>query len=204
MDEQAGLGFEGGCSRPRRSMRTSALIDLCRHRDYAEQCRDRPGGQGLGMMSSRVAGEPDELILQPAGLVGVGQPGDHPLAVANRTRWLAWQARLPSRMARWVLPVPGDPSKTMFSFATSRECLVHDHVARQTSGVVEVEGLRALPGWEPRGPDPAFDAVGAAGGDLTLHAATRYSSCVHDSAQARSAGRSTDSRRVGAVYARVS
>jgi hypothetical protein len=147
----------------------------------------------------------DEFILQPAGVVGVGQPGDHPLAVANRTRCLAWQAQLPSRMARWVLPVPGDPSKTTFSFATSRECLVRDHVAGgQTSGVVEVEGLRALPGWEPREPDPTFAAVGVAGGDLTLQAATRYASCVHDSARARSASRSTDSRRAGAFNARVS
>jgi hypothetical protein len=77
---------------------------------------------------------------------------------------------MPSLMARWVLPVPGDPSKTTCSFATSRECMVRDHVAGQTSGVVEVEGLRALAGWESRGPDPAFAAVGAAGGDLTLQA----------------------------------
>jgi len=36
--------------------------------------------------------------------------------------------------------------------------------------VVEVEVLQRLPGREPRGPDPAFAAVGFAGGDPALQA----------------------------------
>jgi hypothetical protein len=81
---------------------------------------------------------------------------------------------MPSQMGRWVLPVPGDPSKTTFSFATSRECLVRNHSRARPPAWSELRpadgGLRALADWEPRGPDPAFAAVGVACGDLTLQA----------------------------------
>src|SRR4029079_15779714 len=40
----------------------------------------------------------------------------HSVAVLNATRWPARQARIPSAIARWVLPVPGGPSSTTFSF----------------------------------------------------------------------------------------
>ena len=69
----------------------------------------------------RVAAEPDELGLQPAGGVGVGEAGD-PLRRRWRTatRWPAWQARIPRPMARWVLPVPGGPRNTTFSLAVTK------------------------------------------------------------------------------------
>jgi len=45
---------------------------------------------------------------------------------------------------------------------------MHDLVAFQAAGVVEVELLDAFAGREPGGPDPALPAVGVAGGDLAL------------------------------------
>ena len=68
----------------------------------------------------RVAAESAELVLEPAGVVGVGEPVDPLAAVANRTRWPAWQARIASPMARWVLPVPGGPRKTTLSRAATK------------------------------------------------------------------------------------
>src|ERR1019366_3039884 len=44
----------------------------------------------------------------------------HCTAVAKRTRWPAWQARTPSATARWVLPVPGGPKNTTFSFPATK------------------------------------------------------------------------------------
>ena len=48
----------------------------------------------------RVAAEPDEFGLESAGGVGVGEAGDPLAAVANSTRWPAWQARIASPTAR--------------------------------------------------------------------------------------------------------
>jgi hypothetical protein len=36
--------------------------------------------------------------------------------------------------------------------------------------MIEVELFDAFAGWEPRGPDAVFAAVGVAGGDLALQA----------------------------------
>jgi hypothetical protein len=47
---------------------------------------------------------------------------------------------------------------------------MHDLVAFQAAGVVEVELLDAFAGGEPGGPDSAFAAVGIAGGDFSLQA----------------------------------
>ena len=80
---------------------------------------------------------------------------------------------------------------------------VGDQVAVQAAGVVEVELLQALAGGEPGGADAAFAAVGSRAATSRCRQATRYSSWVQDSARARSASRSTDSRRVGAFNARV-
>ena len=41
----------------------------------------------------------------------------HWVAVANCTRWPARHARIESAIARWVLPVPGGPSRITFSRA---------------------------------------------------------------------------------------
>ena len=65
----------------------------------------------------RVAAQAAELGLEPAGVVGVGEAVD-PLRRRWRTatRCPAWQARMPSPMASMVLPVPGGPRNTMFSW----------------------------------------------------------------------------------------
>jgi hypothetical protein len=47
---------------------------------------------------------------------------------------------------------------------------VGDQVAFQPAGIVEVELLQTLAGRESGGADPAFAAVGVAGGDLALQA----------------------------------
>jgi hypothetical protein len=80
---------------------------------------------------------------------------------------------------------------------------MHDLVAFQAAGMVEVELFDAFAGREPGGPDAVFAAVGVPGGDLALQAGRRYSSWVQDSLLARSASRPADSRRVGAFNARV-
>jgi hypothetical protein len=56
--------------------------------------------------------ESGELDLEPSLGVSVGEAGDPFGGVANATRWPAWQARMDSPMARWVLPVPGGPKNT--------------------------------------------------------------------------------------------
>ena len=53
--------------------------------------------------------EAGELVVQVTLLVGLTETR-HPLAaVAKATRWPAWHARMPSPVARWVLPVPAAP-----------------------------------------------------------------------------------------------
>jgi hypothetical protein len=47
---------------------------------------------------------------------------------------------------------------------------VGDQVAFEAAGVIEVELLQALAGWEAGGADAALAAVGLAGGDLALQA----------------------------------
>ncbi len=75
-------------------------------------------------------------------------------------------------VARWVLPVPGGPRKTTFSFAVTKVegAQVRDDVPGQAAGVVEVELLQRFSGGEPRRADAALTAVGLAGGDLALQA----------------------------------
>ena len=110
--------------------------------------------------------------MQPAGVVGVGEPGD-PLAcggeqdpvpgLAGADRQADGQVGLAG--AGWaeehhVLP-GGDEVQG---------AQVGDQVAFQAAGVVEVELLQALAGREPGGPDAALAAVGLPGGDLALQA----------------------------------
>lgn len=77
-----------------------------------------------------------------------------------------------------------------------------DHVALGAAGVVEVELLQRLSGREPGGPDrpsPPCDSRA----ETSRCKATKYSSCVQDSARARAASLRTDSREVGAFNALV-
>lgn len=43
-----------------------------------------------------------------------------PAAGANATRCPAWAAAIASAVARWVLPVPGGPSRTMLRASASQ------------------------------------------------------------------------------------
>ena len=121
----------------------------------------------------RVAAEPDQLGLA-AGRRGGRRRAGRPIAaaVANSTRCPAWQARIASPIARWVLPVPGGPRKTTFSLAVTKSRVPRwaIGVAFEAAGVVEVELLQALAGREPGGADAALAAVGLPGGDLALQA----------------------------------
>jgi hypothetical protein len=80
---------------------------------------------------------------------------------------------------------------------------MHDLVAFQATGMIEVELLDAFAGGEPGRPDPVLTTVRVAGGTSRCRQAARYSSWLHDSARARSASRPADSLRVGAFSARV-
>ncbi len=62
-----------------------------------------------------VAAELLQLGLEAAGLMSGGEAGDPVLAVSNRTECPARAALTPRPMARWVLPIPGGPSRTTFS-----------------------------------------------------------------------------------------
>jgi hypothetical protein len=77
-----------------------------------------------------------------------------------------------SPIARWVLPVAGRAEEDHVLLAGNevQGAEVGDQVAFQPSGIVEVELLQTLAGRESGGADPAFTAVGVAGGDLALQA----------------------------------
>ena len=108
--------------------------------------------------------------MQAPGWWASARRATHSAAVAKSTRWPAWQARIDSPMARWVLPVPGGPRNTTFSLAStkSRAPEVGDDVALQAALVVEVELLEGLSGREAGRPDADLAAVGLAGGHLAL------------------------------------
>ena len=147
----------------------------------------------------------DQLSLQPAGGVGLGQQVDHCEAVAKATRWPAWQARMPSPMARWVLPVPGGPGEdhVLAGGDEVQGAQVRHGVAFEAAGVVEVELLQALAGGEPGMADAPLAAVGLAGGDLALQAGGQEL-LVAPALSAGPLGQPVpDWRRVGAFRARV-
>ena len=71
------------------------------------QLEEQVGGLGLERDiahfvddKQRVAAQPDQFLLEAPGVMSFGQPGTHSEAVANRTRWPAWQARIAMPMAR--------------------------------------------------------------------------------------------------------
>ena len=55
----------------------------------------------------RVAAQPEEFRLQPSAAVGVGEPVDPLAGGGEQHRCPAWQPRMASPIAKWVLPVPG-------------------------------------------------------------------------------------------------
>ena len=144
-----------------------------------DQLEEQVGGLGLeGDVADlvdhdqRVAAEADELGLQPAGVVGVGEAGD-PLGgggerdpvpgLAGPDREAGGQVRLAGTgRAQENGVVPGGDEV--------QGAQVGDDLAFQAAGVVEVEVLQRLAGREPGGADPALAAVGLAGGDLALQA----------------------------------
>jgi hypothetical protein len=120
----------------------------------------------------RVAAQPHQLGLEPAGGVGVGEAGDplggggegHPVAgLAGADPKADGQMRLAG--PRWaeedhVLPASDEVQRAQ----------MRDLLPLQAPGVVEVELLQALAGGEPGLADAALAAVGLAGGDLALQA----------------------------------
>ncbi len=121
----------------------------------------------------RVAAEP-ERARPAAGRRGGRRRAGRPIRRRWRTatRCPAWQARIASPMARWVLPVPGGPRNTTLSRAATKSRVPRWAIslAFEAAGVVEVELLQALAGGEPGGADAALAAVGLPGGDLALQA----------------------------------
>ena len=80
---------------------------------------------------------------------------------------------------------------------------VGDDVAFEAAGVVEVELLEALAGREPGGADAALAAVGLPGGDLPLQAGDQELLVAPGLGAGAIGQPGTDSRRVGALSARV-
>jgi len=78
-------------------------------RDVADFVDDQEG----------VAAECAEFVVEAAGVVGVGESGDPVGGGGEQGAVPAWQALIPIPTARCVLPVPGGPSRTTFSFATT-------------------------------------------------------------------------------------
>ena len=119
-----------------------------------------------------VAAETDQLVLQPAGVVGGGEPVD-PLAGGGEQHPVPGLAGA-DRQAGGEVGLAGagraEEHHVLFRGDEVQGAEVGDLVAFQAAGVVEVELLQALAGREPGGADPAFPAVGFPGGDLALQA----------------------------------
>ena len=95
----------------------------------------------------------------------------HSAAVANATRWPAWQARIEIPIARWVLPVPGGPEEhDVGAFGSMKSSVPRCAIASRLRErwKLEVEVLECLAGREPRGADAALAAVVLAGRDLAF------------------------------------
>jgi len=91
-----------------------------------------------------------------------------PISVVNETSL----RRMPSAIARWVLPVPGGPRNTTLSLAVTKSRVPRCAMvsAFERAGVLVVELLQGLAGREPGGPDPALPAVGLPRRDFALQA----------------------------------
>lgn len=85
-------------------------------------------------------------------MVGLGQPGDHPAAVAKATRCPAWHARMPSPIDGWILPVPPVIRGLILNYdvRAARDVVVIDAWLKVGSGV---RGGGAASAWENRARD---------------------------------------------------
>ena len=153
----------------------------------------------------RVAAEPDEFLLQPAGVMGFGQTG-HPLAGGGEQHPVPGLAG-PDRDTDGQVSLAGarraEEHDVVFGDHEVQCPEVGDGVAFESAGVVEVELLQRLRDGKRAArmrPSPPWDS--RAETSRCRHA-TRNSSWVQDSARARSASRATASRMVGAFKARV-
>jgi hypothetical protein len=153
----------------------------------------------------RIAAQAAQLVLQPAGVMGLGQPADplggggeqHPVTgLAGPDGQAGGQVRLAGagRTEQQHVLLRGDEVQ---------RAQVRDQVPFEAAGVVEIELLQALAGREPGGAAAAFPAVGLAGGDLPLQAGDEELLVRPGLLAARSASRGTASRSVGAFKARV-
>ena len=129
----------------------------------------------------------------------------HSVAVLKATRWPARQARIPSAIARWVLPVPGGPSRTTFSRPARKSSWPRcsDRVAAIEALEGEVELLERLARREPRGLDAGLAAVAVAAVGLGLE--QRGGELLDSStppARARSASLGSARAAAGALSAR--
>src|SRR5919202_1387930 len=92
----------------------------------------------------------------------------HCVAVANCTRWPARHARIDSATARWVLPVPGGPSRITFSRACRKSSWPRcsTTVFFTLRWKVKSNSSSVLREREAGGLDPALAAVAVARGHL--------------------------------------
>src|SRR5258708_22014062 len=110
----------------------------------------------------RIAAPPDQLGLQPSGVVGLGEPGDPSGGGGERdpVPGLAGPDRQGGGQVRLSCPQRA-PEHPGFS---GRDKMPggqgHDERSLRPTGVVVVEVLQRLAGREPGGADAAFPAVG--------------------------------------------
>lgn len=107
-------------------------------------------------------------------------------AVANRTRWPAWEARMAGPVARCEV----------------QGAKVGDERAFEAAGVVEIELLHALAGRKVSGPDAALPPWDSPWG-LPLQAGDEELLARPGLLAGRSASRGTAARSVGAFSGRV-
>ena len=119
-----------------------------------------------------IAREPADLVLEPTGVVGGGEPVD-PLAGGGEQHPVAALAGADREPAGEVgLAVPGGPSRTTLSLAATKSrvprwAMVSRLRPRAWS---KPKSSKLFAGREPGGPDPALAAVGLADGNLALQA----------------------------------
>ncbi len=119
-----------------------------------------------------VAAQPDQLVLEAARVVGLGEPGD-PLGGGGEldaVAGLAGADRDPGGQVGLAGAGWAEEDHVLLGDHEVQGAEVGDQVALESAGVVEVELLQALAGGEPGGADPALTAVGLPRGDLALQA----------------------------------
>ena len=110
--------------------------------------------------------------MQPAGVVGVGQPVD-PLAGGGEqdpVPGLAGAHRQTDREVGFAGAGRAEEHDVVLGGDEVQGAEVGDEFAFEAAGVVEVELLERLAGGEPGRADAALAAVGLPGGDLALQA----------------------------------